>query len=104
MFEEMRLAGLADPDYRQTSGSVRVTLSSTPIDRALEARLPRGARDLLRLVREVGRASTGELVEASGRSRPVVLRQLRALEEAGLIIWTGHSPTDPRAYWALRIE
>lgn len=104
MFEEMRLAGLADPAYHQTSGSVRVTLSSAPIDRALEARLPRGTRDLVRLVREAGRASTGEIVQASGRSRPVVLRQLRALEEAGLVSWTGHSPKDPRAYWSLRIE
>jgi ATP-dependent DNA helicase RecG len=104
MFEEMRLAGLADPDYHQTSGSVRVTLSSAPIDRALEARLPRGARELLRLVREAGRASTGELVEASSRSRPVVLRQLRALESAGLERWNGHSPKDPRAYWSLHVE
>lgn len=31
MFEEMRLAGLADPDYAQTAGSVRLTLSSTQI-------------------------------------------------------------------------
>ncbi|MDA8267029.1 MAG: winged helix-turn-helix transcriptional regulator [Actinomycetota bacterium] len=98
MYEEMRLAGRADPAYHQTSGSVRVVLSSAPIDRALEARLPGGARDLLRVVREAGRASTGELVEASGRSRPVVLRQRRALEDAGLILWTGNSRKDPRAY------
>lgn len=104
MFEEMRLAGLADPEYQQTSGSVRVTLSSAPVDRALEERLPRGARDLVRLVREAGRASTGEIVAASGRSRPVVLRQLRALEEAGLVKWFGHSEKDPRAYWTLRVE
>ena len=104
MYEEMRLAGLADPAYHQTSGSVQVVLSSAPIDRVLEARLPSGARDLLRVVREAGRASTGELVEASGRSRPVVLRQLRALEDAGLIRWTGNSHKDPRAYWSLRVE
>lgn len=104
MFEEMRLAGLADPAYRQTSGSVRVTLSSELIDRALEARLPPGARDLIRTVREVGHASTGEIVAASGRSRPVVLRQLRALEEAGLVSWVGHSKKDPRAFWTIRIE
>ena len=104
MYEEMRLAGLADPAYHQTSGSVRVVLSSAPIDRALEARLPNGARDLLRVVREAGRASTGELVEASGRSRPVVLRHLRALEATGLVLWTGNSRQDPRAYWSLRVE
>jgi ATP-dependent DNA helicase RecG len=104
MFEEMRIAGLADPAYHQTSGSVRVTLSSAPVDRALEARLPQGARDLIRIVREVGRASTGDIVEASRRSRPVVLRQLRALEDAGLVTWTGHTRKDPRAYWSLRAE
>jgi ATP-dependent DNA helicase RecG len=104
MFEEMRLAGLADPAYHQTSGSVRVTLSSVPIDRALEARLPDGSRELLRYIREAGRASTGEVMEAVGRSRPVVLRQLGALREAGLVSWTGHSPKDPRAYWSMPVE
>lgn len=104
MFEEMRLAGLADPAYHQTAGSVRVTLSSAPIDRALEERLPEGARDLLRLLREAGRASTGEIAEVSGQSRPIVLRQLRALERAGIVRWNGRSPNDPRAYWSLHIE
>lgn len=104
MFEEMRLAGLADPSYRQTSGSVRVTLTSTTVDRVLEARLPAGARGLVRILRDAGRASTGELVEASGRSRPVVLKQLRALEQEGVIAWIGHTPKDPRAYWTLHVE
>ncbi|MGH8907874.1 MAG: ATP-binding protein [Egibacteraceae bacterium] len=101
MFEEMRLAGLADPDFRQTSGSVRLSLSSVAVDRELEERLPPGARDLARLIREAGRASTGDLAEASGRSRPIVIRQLRALQDAGLVVWVGHSTRDPRAYWTL---
>jgi len=63
MFEEMRLAGLADPEYVQTSGSVRLSLTSTVVDRALESRLPPGARDLVRMIREGGRVSTGDLVE-----------------------------------------
>lgn len=42
MFEEMRLAGLADPLYQQTSGSVRLTLSSEAVDRELEAGSRRG--------------------------------------------------------------
>ena len=103
MFEEMRLAGLADPIYFETSGSVRLTLSSLPVDRALEARLPPGSRELVRFVREAGRASTGDLVDASGLSRPVVIRQLRGLEDAGIVTWVGHSKKDPRAYWTLRI-
>jgi ATP-dependent DNA helicase RecG len=104
MFEEMRLAGLADPEYVQTSGSVRLTLSSTAVDRELEARLPPGSRDLVRMIREAGRISTGELVEAAGRSRPVVIRQLNALRDAGVVRWVGNSPKDPRAYWTLQLE
>lgn len=102
MYEEMRLAGLGDPAYFQTSGSVRVTLSSALVDHALESSLPPGARDLLRLVRQAGRASTGELVEASGLSRPFVIRQLKALEDAEVLQWVGNSAKDPRAYWTLR--
>jgi predicted HTH transcriptional regulator len=101
MFEEMRLAGLADPEYFQTPGSVRLTLSSTAVDRALEDRLPTGARVVVRLIREAGRLSTGELVEATGRSRPVVIRQLKALEAEGLVKWVGHSAKNPRACWVL---
>ena len=101
IFEEMRLAGLADPGYTQTAGSARLTLSSVAVDRALEERLPRSARGVLRLIREAGRLSTGEAVEATGSSRPVVLRQLQALEREGLIEWVGKSKKDPRAYWRL---
>jgi len=104
IYEEMRIAGLADPTYAQTSGSVRLTLTSTAVDRALEARLPEGSRDLARLIREAGRASTGDLVSATGRSRPVVIRQLKALADSNVIEWVGSSPKDPRAYWRLRVE
>ena len=104
IFEEMRLAGLADPGYTQTAGSVRLTLSSAAVDRALEERLPPGTRAALRLIREAGRLSTGEIVEATGSSRPAVLRQLRALEREGLVEWVGNSKKDPRAYWRLPVE
>jgi len=104
IFEEMRLAGLADPGYVQTAGSVRLTLSSAVVDRALEERLPRAARGVLRLIREAGRLSTGEAAEATGSSRPAVLRQLRSLEREGLIEWVGKSKNDPRAYWRLRVD
>lgn len=104
IYEEMRIAGLADPVYAQTSGSVRLTLTSAPVDSELEARLAPGARELARLLRDAGRASTGDLVSMTGRSRPVVIRQLRSLESSGVIEWIGHSPKDPRAYWKLRVE
>ena len=104
IFDEMNLAGLADPDYTQTSGSVRLTLSFQAVDRELEQRLPEGARDILRLIRDAERVSTGDVVAATGESRPVVLRHLRALRDEGLIDWIGQSPQDPRAYWKRRIE
>jgi len=45
MFEEMRRAGLDDPLYRQTSGSVRLVLTSNPrLDPEVAASLPRGSR------------------------------------------------------------
>lgn len=104
IFEEMRLAGLADPTYHQTSGSVRLILTSTPVDRELESRLPEGARDLVRIVREAGRISTG-----SWRKRPNALDR-RCSDNSehsrtrGILTWTGKSQKDPRAYWSLRIE
>ncbi len=101
IYEEMRLAGLADPEYFQTSGSVRLTLTTTPVDRELEARLPPAARDLVRAIRDIDRPSTGDLVDASGVSRPVVLRRLRELVDLGLIEWIGTSKRDPRAYWRI---
>lgn len=104
MFEEMRLAGLAAPAYHQTSGSVRLTLSAEPVDRALEDRLPPTARSLVRVIRDSERASTGDLTAATGRSRPVVLRDLRALEAAGIVERIGTSPRDPRAHWRLKVE
>lgn len=103
IFEEMNLAGLADPVYTQTSGSARLTLSCIPINRELERRLPIGARDILQVIRNAERVSTGEVAAATGESRPVVLQHLRALREEGLIEWVGQSPKDPRAYWKARI-
>lgn len=101
IFEEMRLAGLADPEYVQTAGSVRLILASTPVDRELESRLPTGGRELVRMIREGERISTGDLVDATGLSRPVVLKRLRALESLELVERVGRSPTDPRAFWKL---
>lgn len=102
MFNEMKLASLGDPEYHQTSGSVRLTLSWTAVDRDLDDRLPSPVRDLMRLIRSGDRLSTGDLAEATGRSRPVVLRQLRVLQKEGLISRVGKSSNDPRSYWKLK--
>ncbi len=102
MFEEMRQAGLTDPVYRQTSGSVELQLFAEPVDRRLDERLSENARAIARALRTAGRLSTGEVREILGISRPVVHRELVELREAGIVEWIGKSPRDPRAYWRLK--
>lgn len=101
MFDEMRIAGLADPLYEQTQGSVKLTLSTEPVDRELEARLPRDTRLIIAALRDAGELSTGEVAEAIGVSRITASERLKRLRAAGLIEWTGKSPKDPRASWRL---
>ena len=102
MFEEMREAGLNDPIYRQTSGSVQLTLLAEAVDRRLEARLPENARRITTALRQTDRLSTGEVAELLDVSRPVAQRELAALKEAEIVEWVGKSTRDPRAYWCLK--
>jgi ATP-dependent DNA helicase RecG len=104
MFEEMRHAGLTDPVYGQTSGSVELRLLAEPVDRELEERLPEHARAISRTLRLEGRMSTGDLTNALGISRPVVQRELGMLRDAGIVEWVGKSQRDPRAYWRLKTK
>ncbi len=99
IYEEMRLAGLQDPVYAQTTASVRLVLSGDATDRGLDAQLTPDARSVAVAVRDAGRISTGEVAELLGRSRPYAIRTLKALEDAGVIRWVGKSTRDPRAYW-----
>lgn len=104
IFEEMRHAGLTDPVYRQTSGSVELQLLAEPVDRRLEASLPESARTITAALRGAGRLSTGEVRDILGVSRPVVQRELGALRDAGIVEWVGKSPNDPRAYWKMKTK
>jgi ATP-dependent DNA helicase RecG len=101
MFEEMRLAGLVDPLYEETPASVRLVLLGEPVDRQLEARLPRRSRAIMATLREAGQLSTGEIAEAVGISRPTASKHLKILRDANLIVWTGKASNDPRASWSL---
>lgn len=101
MFAEMRAAGLTDPLYFQTAGSVVVTLSTEPADRALDATLPDETRAIVAALREADRLSTGDVARLLGLSRPPTIRKLATLREAGVIEWMGNAPQDPRAYWRL---
>jgi ATP-dependent DNA helicase RecG len=103
MFDEMRLVGLTDPVYKQSSGSVRLLLQAVPrLDERVAARLPRGSQQVLDVMRASDRPlGTGDLAEALGLSRPATTTRLRALEAEKLIRWQGKSKKDPRAAWSL---
>lgn len=101
IYDEMRIAGLADPLYRQTTASVRLTLSGVLVDRELEARLPRETRQIVAAIRAAERLGTGDLEGLLGLSRPATLDRLRRLQVEGVIQWVGNSAKDPRAYWCL---
>ena len=99
MVRAMETAGLPRPVATQSAGGVTVALlAGVPVARELKP-LPESARTLFLRLSQGGRASTGELVEATGRSRTVVLRNLRLLEAEDLIQRVGGGATDPRAYW-----
>jgi ATP-dependent DNA helicase RecG len=104
MFHEMRLHGLAEPVYVQTTGTVRVTLSAVLVDPELAARLPAQYPRILVLLRGEAPVSTGDVAEALGVTRPTAVRYLKAMQDSGIIDWVGKSTRDPRAYWRLHSE
>ncbi|MCI1748761.1 MAG: putative DNA binding domain-containing protein [Acidipropionibacterium sp.] len=101
--ETMRARGLSDPVYEQSTSSVHLTLmAADALPAALKARLSeieRRALDVLRRAQQP--LSTGQIAEVLGVARPTAARHLRALRDAGLIVWEGQSPRDPRASWRL---
>lgn len=104
IFGEMRTLGLTDPIYSQTSGSVRLVLSSADaLDEDVRASLTKTARQILDLLRLEGRPlSTGQVADLAGITRPTASRHLQTLRKHGLIDWSGQGPKDPRASWSLR--
>lgn len=102
MFEEMRDAGLTDPIYRQTSGSVELTLLTRPLGRRLDAPLPERAKAITAALSKADRLSTGDVAELLGVSRPIAQRELAILKEAEIVEWVGKAPRDPRAFWRLK--
>ena len=102
MVSGMRDAGLGDPQYRQTSASVIVTLDATTgLSAQLSQALPKKATEIVQLLRNTGPLGTGDIATAIDVSRPTVLRGLKALQEQGLVTWSGSSPKDPRALWSV---
>lgn len=104
MFEEMRLAGLGEPVYRQTAAGVHLTLAAMLVTRDVAERLPSRAREVMEYIRDAGGLSTGEVADRLGMSKPSASARLKALQAAGYVEWVGKSERDPRAYWRLRSE
>lgn len=103
IFDEMRIAGLNEPIYEQTSQSTRLTLlASAAIPDTVRRSLPRGSERILAVLRATSTPlGTGEIVAASDLSRPTVNKALQILRDAGYVTWSGVSPKDPRATWSI---
>lgn len=104
MFQEMRERGLNDPVFRQTAGSVKLTLYATSrLDPIVESRLPKRAITVLDEIRKAPQPlGTGDLQAILGFSRPSMTKYLAALRAEGLVEWQGKSAKDPRAVWLIR--
>lgn len=103
IYEEMRLRGYQDPEYRQTSGSVTLTLQAVArVDDLTLASLPVHSETILKTMQETNHPlGTGDIVNLSGVNRPATQKALKALRDAGLVTWKGRGPKDPRATWSL---
>ncbi|MHA6780305.1 ATP-binding protein [Pseudonocardia saturnea] len=103
MFEEMRRVGLTDPIYKQSAGSVKLTLTTMPrLDRSVAARLPQGSQRVLDVMRGADSPlGTGQIAQLLSWSRPATISRLRALESEGFVVWVGNAPKDPRAVWSI---
>lgn len=103
IFSEMRRVGLSDPLYEQRPEAVRLTLlASNAIPETIMESLGDGATKIMDALRLAQRPlGTGQIIDLVDITRPTALRHLAQLRNAGLIVWEGASPTDPRATWRL---
>lgn len=102
MADEMRLANLGPPAFRQGEVSVRLTLSglAPPVGAGTDA-LPDGSALVVAALREAGPLGTRDLAEVWGVTRPTALRRLTTLRASGVVEWVGKSAKDPHARWRL---
>lgn len=102
IYSEMRLVGLSDPIYKQTSGSVILTLPAQKrVPASVLDSLPKGAEEVLHTLQLHSRPlGTREVSELTDLSVPTARTALQQLRRAGLIFWHGTSPKDPRATWS----
>lgn len=97
IFGEMRSLGLTDPIYSQSSGSVRLVLSSADaLPEDVRASLPKAARKVLDTLRLEGRPmGTGQIAELASIARPRASRHLQTLRNLEMVPGTAKGPRTP---------
>lgn len=86
------------------SWNVRLVLTSLVADGRALGQFRAEYLQVMDVIRQGKRLSTGEIAEAIGVTRPTAHNRLKHLQELGFVDWVGKSPKDPRAYWQLRSE
>lgn len=100
MREAMTEWGLPEPTFREQGQFFKVILSgAAAAATAATAALDPDEQKLLAIATSEGRVTTGVGMEATGRSRPTVIRKLAHLQELGLLVWKGSSPKDPTGHF-----
>jgi ATP-dependent DNA helicase RecG len=100
MRKTMHAHGLAAPVFIDQGGFFKVILPGAAMGQVDLARpLDAKSHQLLMLARAEGRISTGQGMEATGLSRPAVIRKLSNLQELGLLEWRGSAPKDPTGHY-----
>lgn len=99
MFAEMELAGLPDPKLEQRPASFKVSLLADPVLARLLRTLPPWLAESMDAIAQRNHATTSELMEIIGVSRPTALKYLSELQRMGLVEHIGTAPTDPYGYW-----
>ena len=89
MFEEMRSRGLADPLYRTSQANVRLVLTSLVADGTALGQFRTEYLQIMDVIRQGRRLSTGEVAEAIGVTRPTAHGRLKRLQELGFVEWLG---------------
>jgi len=102
MVADMAQVDLAPPMIRQHAAGATVIMSADLLDGRVAQEFTMEVLALVRNIRELGQARTGELTQSSGRSRPWVIKQLEALERAHVVERTGRSSNDPQSTWQVR--
>lgn len=109
MFDEMKLAGLPEPELEQTDAGFRVTLynqaeSERDFVQRLLASMPPGFSAVIDSLFQEAIITTAAAATLSGFSRQHVRRRMQGLEDQGFVRRVGLSTSDPASYWELAIS